>query len=282
MSIINDYTTWLRANGKSEKTIVSYVHPIELFLKSCQIENIKDITEKVINVYFAEMRKGYSTASINCHISALKSFFEYNNILLRLPKTKKPTKKVVKIVTEDELVDKIFYMIDRELSTYALRYKAVISFLYYAGLRIDDVANVKREQFNLEKNMATVYIGKQNMEKNILIPIRLKIMLEKYFMSEAEEFNAFNMTKTQIENLFRRLKPMLPELELKPHKLRKSFATNAYKLGMTLEEIQSMFGHANIATTQIYVQEATSEEIKKKYLKLEKDHIKNLKRKKRG
>jgi integrase/recombinase XerD len=42
------------------------------------------------------------------------------------------------------------------------------------------------------------------------------------------------------------------EKNLTPHKLRHTYATNLLNAGAELVDIQALFGHVNLATTQIY------------------------------
>jgi site-specific recombinase XerD len=274
-ALIAPFRTWLIANSRAKNTVLAYIAHIQAFFNKTGIKDVSEINSKLINEYIASMKGTSSQQTCNNHISAIKSLLDFKDILIRVPKTKRPTRKVVKFVSEEEFNNIILPMVDREFLE-PLKTKAVLSFLYYAGLRKEDVALVKRNQINLDENYATVYITKQNIEKNILIPIRLIDILRKYFISEAEDFNAFNMTSGAIQHIFTKLRWMLPELHLHPHKFRKSYATNAYKMGMTLEQVQKMMGHKDIATTQIYVQEADEEELRKQYLQLEKEKIKQL------
>jgi len=268
-AIIEQYKTWLLANSRAKNTIDAYITNIKVFIQQTAISSPQSITSEIVNSYIALLKTKHSQATCNQHLSAIKNFLDFNNILIRVPKAKIPQKKEVKITTPDEFNKIVLPMVEREF-TNAIKAKAVLAFLYYTGLRVEDASRVTRSQFDLENNMLLANISKQNMEKKILIPSELKDILIRYFASEAEQINAFNMTLFMMENLFTKLRWMLPELKLHPHKFRKSCATNAYRLGMSLENIQQMLGHKSIETTQIYVQPQTFDEIKDKYLTLEK------------
>jgi len=270
--IIEQYKIWLLANSRAKNTIDVYIANIKIFIQQTAISSPQSINSEMVNNYIALLKTKYSQATCNQHLSAIKSFLDFNNVLIRVPKTKLPQKKEVKITTQDEFDNIVIPMVEREF-TNAIKIKAFLAFLYYTGLRVEDASRVTRSQFDLESNMLLANISKQNMEKKILIPSELKDILIRYFASEAEEINAFNMTLFMMENLFTKLRWMLPELKLHPHKFRKSCATNAYRLGMKLEQIQQMLGHKSIETTQIYVQPQEFDEIKDQYLKLEKEKL---------
>jgi len=266
-TLISNYKTWLIANSKSMNTIESYTKHIREFLMVVQTTDIKSISEEVINQYFAVLKPRVAQATLNQHISALKSFLDYQNILIRVPKTKTPMRKNAEIVTEKDFKEVILPLAESEF-TDALRVKAMLSFLYYVGLRVEDASKVKRNQFDLDNNLMIAKISKQNLEKKFIVPEVLKEILICYFAGEAEETNAFNMNVYQMEYVFKKLNSYVPELKLHPHKFRKSFATNAHILGMDPIDIQEMMGHKQLATTQIYIRK-DEDRIKNKYLKLE-------------
>ena len=118
------------------------------------------------------------------------------------------------------------------------------------------------------------------MFKKTPISIKMKELLLQYFAVEAEETNAFNLTVPQIRGIIKRVEQYFPGLKLNPHKFRKSCATNAYKMGMNLEEVQKFMGHKNISTTQRYVEEVKDEELRSKFLKLEEEQMKKRKKQK--
>jgi integrase/recombinase XerD len=275
-TLIEKFKIWLRANGKAVRTIEQYEINIKIFIKENNISSVEQITRDVVNAYVARLKdeKKYAISTCNQHIATIASFMDFNDVAIRLPKCGKPEHKIVKILEEEDLEKKILPMIEREFEDF-LRVKAIIMFLYYVGMRKGDVTKVKREQFNLDKNYVLIKIEKQNnKEKKMVIPNTLKNVLFKYFASEPEVTSAFNLVNRQIDTIFAKLRWMFPELELHPHKFRKSFATNAKRLGLHLEDIQNLLGHGDIQTTKKYVEDDDEDEIRERYLLLEEKKLK--------
>jgi integrase/recombinase XerD len=271
-ALIEQFKTWLIANSMKPNTIRSYTSHVRAFFAITKLTDVHNIPEQVVNEYFAKMKESKKQTTVNSHISALDQFLNFQKVTLRLPNTKTPPKKVVVVVPESDFLNEICPVVDLEFRN-PLRHKAMFGFLYYCGLRIMDAAKVKREQFNLKEHYFLANIEKQTMEMKITIPESYMPLLIKYFASEAQENNAFNMSGYQMDRAFKKLKALLPHLKLHPHKFRKSCATNAKKLGMSIDEIQAMLGHKSILTTQIYV-EVNQDVIREKFLRLEAEQLK--------
>ena len=278
-AIINDFKNWMIANSLSPETVRNRIVVLGKIIREMNINIITDFTEKTIIEYIAKKKGNSSQALINSYLSTIKAFLDFNNVLIRLPKGKTSTAKIVEVLPEKEFVEKVLPTIDIEFRN-SLQVKAYLYFIYYGGLRVSDSSLIKRSSFNFRDGYFTAYISKQKMFKKTPISIKMKELLLQYFAVEAEETNAFNLTVPQIRGIIKRVEQYFPGLKLNPHKFRKSCATNAYKMGMNLEEVQKFMGHKNISTTQRYVEEVKDEELRSKFLKLEEEQMKKRKKQK--
>jgi len=278
-AIIDDFKNWMIANSLSPETVRNRIVVLGKIIREMNINIVTDFTEKTVIEYIAKKKGNSSQALINSYLSTIKAFLDFNNVLIRLPKGKTSTAKIVEVLPEKEFVEKVLPTIDIEFRN-SLQVKAYLYFIYYGGLRVSDSSLIKRSSFNFRDGYFTAYISKQKMFKKTPISIKMKELLLQYFAVEAEETNAFNLTVPQIRGIIKRVEQYFPGLKLNPHKFRKSCATNAYKMGMNLEEVQKFMGHKNISTTQRYVEEVKDEELRTKFLKLEEEQMK--KRKKQG
>ena len=272
-AVIKQFNTWLMANSKEPNTVNNYVYDMKQFIMATNINSHTEITKEIVLNYFANLKLTQSQSTINRKLAALKSFLDCFDILMKLPKGKRPLKKVHSSISEEELETKIEPVL-QYICENGIRAKAIIYTLYYCGLRRCDIVTLKRSQFNFEKNIITAYIKKQNIEKEIDIPLKLKDVLVKYFASEGEDTNAFNTSISSIQNIFTKLKVNFPEMKLHPHKMRRSYATNLSKLGMRVEEIQGFMGHKELETTAGYI--CVDEKLaREKYLRLMKEKLDN-------
>lgn len=279
--IIEQYKTWLLANSRSYNTIRGYLTDVRDFISENNIQNVSDINEELINKYFANLTVDkMQQASINHMLSSLRSFLKFNHIDIRIPKNKRPMKRRVKAFTEAEFEVNILPVIDI-LYVDSLRIKALLSFIYYTGLRISEACTISRDQIDLDNNIMIVKIPKQNLERKVVISQKLKPLLVKYFISESQKTTAFNLCTQRVREIFDEIEKHIQKTDsnfiLHPHKFRKSWATNATKLGMNITDVQHMMQHKSILTTLQYVEEAQTDELNDKFLRLEAEQIERQK-----
>lgn len=169
----------------------------------------------------------------------------------------------------------------RKAAEYAVvRDTAIIEVLYSAGMRVSELAGLRRRDIDLLSGVAMVH-GKGRKER--LCPLgnpACKILREAMEKRDAiwpskprlggEDPVFVNLRGDRLttRSIERSLKKYLAEAglntELSPHALRHSFATHMLDAGADLRSIQEFLGHASLSTTQIYAH-VTSEHMKKVY-----------------
>jgi integrase/recombinase XerD len=148
---------------------------------------------------------------------------------------------------------------------------AMIELAYGSGLRVSELIGVPVADLNLKLGYVRV-TGKGG--KTRLVPINQAAIerIRRYsdedrpsFVRDPDEHALFlterggPMTRQGFWKLLRgyarKADVRLPTgTPVSPHKLRHSFATHLVERGADLRAVQSMLGHADIATTQIYTQ----------------------------
>lgn len=215
--IIEKFRKNLQVNNLSYSTVTNYCYYISVFLKEVDIADIT--TEKVADYYFT-LKDKYSLSTIAISKNALRNFLEFININnIKIPKQGRKRTKLPEFITLDFLENDLLPMVET-LCERALRTKTVLYFMFYSGLRVGEVASLKRDDFDLENKTLKVYSKKSKAERIIPFPKKIKDILEMYFDSEEERKGAFNITKTGIQSIFTMMKPYFENINLHSHTLR--------------------------------------------------------------
>jgi integrase/recombinase XerD len=146
-----------------------------------------------------------------------------------------------------------------------LRDRALLELLYACGLRVSETIALRGPQVNLGAGFVTV-VGKGGKERVVPLGRHARAALEAYVARErplllrgkASPFvfvgpRGNPLTRQAVWKLVRR-RALAAGLgrRVSPHALRHSFATHLLSGGADLRIVQTLLGHADIATTQIY------------------------------
>ena len=147
----------------------------------------------------------------------------------------------------------------------SLRDRAMIELMYASGLRVSELVGLKLAQVNLAHGVARL-IGKGGRERLVPIGEAALESIEQYLRRARAELadgvpSEFLFLSRRGEamtrhNFWHRLKRRAQEAgiqaPLSPHTLRHAFATHLLENGADLRAVQSLLGHADLSTTQIY------------------------------
>ena len=260
----------------SLKTIDSYRRDINKFLNFLDEEDVDmfDVDAIVIrNFLTKELNAKVSKRSCKRRLSSLKHLYKYlfsrgyikDNpfIFVNSPKTDKKLPHVL----YKEQIDELFKQNRKRNDELAERDQAILSVLYFSGIRASELCNIKLQDLNLRQRVIRI-LGKGNKERLVPINEECREDVERYIKNSRLTF--LGRTKMQPANLFltkngdpltvRRLEKILDSIEVKtgtfinlhPHVLRHSFATHLLENGADLRIIQELLGHESINTTQVY------------------------------
>lgn len=146
-----------------------------------------------------------------------------------------------------------------------LRDRALLEMLYACGLRVTEAATLRTAQVNLEAGFVTV-IGKGNKERVVPLGRTARATLIAYWEQERPQLlgahaSAFvfvsrggrPLSRQSVWKLVRRIALAAGTgRKVSPHTLRHTFATHLLDGGADLRVVQTLLGHADIGTTQIY------------------------------
>jgi len=205
-----------------------------------------------------------SRSTIRSVYFALKFFYE--NVLNERFDEKIPlakSKQKLPIVLSRSEIQKIFEV------TSNIKHKVVLALLYYAGLRLSEVRNLRWQDQDIDFEREVIHLkqAKGEKERIVFLHKKLKKMLMDYGIRKSglvlisERGGKYNERTIQqiVKNTARKAKI---KKKVTPHTLRHSFATHLLEAGADIRHIQQLLGHKSLRTTQIYTHIA-SKDIKK-------------------
>jgi integrase/recombinase XerD len=142
---------------------------------------------------------------------------------------------------------------------------AMLHLMYAAGLRVSELVSLQLGEVNLESGFVTP-LGKGTKRRIVPIHALARDKIQRYLVDVRPTFDPAGVQRALFLTHHRR--PMTRQgfwkivktlaraagirKPLSPHKLRHSFATHLLEGGADLRSVQTMLGHADIGTTQIY------------------------------
>jgi len=146
-----------------------------------------------------------------------------------------------------------------------LRDRAMLELMYASGLRVSELVNLKRHQLSLQQNLVQL-VGKGGKERLVPIGEIAEQWLRDYLAQARPELSRGQesdwlfvtsrggpMTRHNFWQLIQRYAAKAGiRQHLSPHTLRHAFATHLLDHGADLRVVQTLLGHADLSTTQIY------------------------------
>lgn len=251
--------TEIKISRFSEHTLKNYIFFNQKLLYFCD-KDPEQIDKQDIKNFLASM-SDKSTGSIILCLAAIR--FAYSRILNKDPtadvKRPKKEKKLPEVLTKDEVKK----LIDSALTE---KSKLIIKFLYSTGLRVSEIVNLKPQDLTLDEKTGIVRRGKGKKDRNFILAESI-IPLIKDYMEKNPQEHVFSkdkpLTTRDIQKIIKRAAQRAGiQKRVTPHTLRHSYATHLLEQGTDIRVIQTLLGHENLNTTQIYTHIST-EAIKK-------------------
>lgn len=149
-----------------------------------------------------------------------------------------------------------------------IREKALIEFMYSTGCRAAEVCEVKRSDVNFDTGEVHLF-GKGKKHRTSYLNAKASVNLKEYLDSRIDDCPYLfvrsrrpvgRLTTSSIAKIVRDIAARANLTKhVSPHIIRHTTATQAVKHGMLVQEVQKLLGHANIATTMVYVETDDSE-----------------------
>lgn len=308
---IEDFFVYLEViKNQSPKTLQNYRHYLSRFIKYINNNKLtpKDIDLILVNKYRVYLnhvigtnKKTLSKKTQFYHIVALRVFLKYlaKNDITSLSSEKielgKFVRKEVEFLTKEEILS-MLKAVNRD-NIKGKRDYAIMLTLFMTGLRVSELASLRRDKINLEKKEFMV-IGKGDKPRIVFINEIAPQVIQEYLNCRIDNNPAMWVShhkkyigeqkakpnKNIVEEMNEALSVRMIQLiikkyktkagiikEVTPHTLRHSFATTMLQNGADIRSVQELLGHSSITTTQVYTHVTNNKlkEIHEKYMKLD-------------
>ena len=272
---IKNFLEFLKIDKKlSNNTLQSYERDIMQFYRYLESKklNYTKITQEDIKEYLEYLgNEGKKTSSISRGLASIRSFYQYE---LRTKKIKKdPTidvqspkveKKAPSILSSQEI--ELLLEQPKNIDLKGIRDKAMLEFAYATGMRVTEIISLNIEDVNLDEG----YVVCKGATRQRTIPLgTLSLKALKEYVQNARDVlirdgsekalfvntNGRRLTRQGFWKIIKFYKEQAHiTKDITPHVLRHSFATHLLQNGADLKSIQTMLGHSDISSTQVYMQ----------------------------
>ena len=258
----------------SSNTLQSYKRDIlqyETYVNANKINYTKVKQEEIKEYlsYLQDLNKKSSTISRN--LASIRLFYQY---ALKTKKVKldptegvqspKIEKRVPATLTSQEVT--LLLEQPKNIDLKGTRDKAMLEFAYATGMRVTEIISLNVQDINLEEGTVTckTAVKQRNIPLGTMSLAALKEYIETsrpvLVKNEKEKslfvnINGKRLTRQGFWKIVKYYKEQAHiTKEITPHVLRHSFATHLLQNGADLKSIQTMLGHSDISSTQVYMQ----------------------------
>jgi integrase/recombinase XerD len=274
VQIVREYGVYLRVEkGMRPATCEAYKRDLEQFAEHVEGHEGLLVTAAQEDVCgFMEGLRGHGveSRSIARKLSALRGFYRWLLIDKRIkhdPTVNVESPSSWKVLPKSLAESEVAAMLERtgvaarvaDADGLALRDHAILELLYGGGLRVAEICALHVEDLHLDAGRAQVR-GKGDKERIVPLGRAAVEALERYLKIGRPELTDGTMQRAVFLSV--RGKPLTRQWvwemvrstnrQASPHKLRHSCATHMVEHGADLRSVQTLLGHADIATTQVY------------------------------
>jgi integrase/recombinase XerD len=273
-SIMRQYLTYLRVEkGLRPLTCEAYQRDLSLFAEFLESTHAVPITagQAQVSGFLEHLQKhGVQSRSVARKLSCLRGFYKWllldkrighdPTVNLESPSSWKVLPKALAPSEVERMMEHVGIAANHpQADAVALRDRAIVEMLYAGGVRVSELTGLGVEDLSLAEGRMLVR-GKGDKER--IVPLgRIAVeALDAYITrgrpelarrrGESRLFLSLRgaaLTRQWIWKLVKRL-----DARASPHVMRHSCATHMVENGADLRTVQTLLGHADISTTQVY------------------------------
>ncbi len=269
-----------------------YLSRFILWMESQGIrEDLRDINQDMVRSFRVflsnlpgENKSNMSRNTQGYHVIALRSFLKWcikNDFEVMAPDKidlPKVVERQVKFLSGEQ-VDRLLNA-PSQSTIQGKRDKAILEVLFSTGLRVSELTKLDREKIDMDRREFGI-IGKGGKARVVFLSARACDWLIKYLNERKDNYQPLfirhkglkagtpdlpaslrealqagekmRLTPRSVQRLIKKYShKMKMPIEVTPHVMRHSFATDLLNAGADIRSVQEMLGHKNISTTQIY------------------------------
>ena len=271
---INSFITYLQeVKHTAKNTEVSYHRDlIQMagFMEKMGITHVEKVTKTSLNSYILYLEKeGKAASTISRELASIKAFFHYElregrirrdpAEFIKAPKVEKKAPVVLSVDQVSALLAQPSGQTPKEI-----RDKAMLALLYATGIRVSELIGIQMEDINMNIGFLVCRDGER--ERTIPFGRSAKAALEEYLeharndllRGKGSDYFFVNCTGGAMsrQGFWKIIKYYGEkagiEEDITPHTLRHSFAAHLIARGADMRAVQTILGHSDMATTQMY------------------------------
>lgn len=246
MDTYEEYTSWLRAAGCSERTIQDRLGMLRRFARA--YPTFPTVSAGQITTWIG--RPSYAAWSKATYYGHLRSYFTYaleNDLLTVDPMARmrrpKPGKCVPRPLTSEQ--------VDAVMSCAQPNVRAWLTLGLFAGLRASEIAKIRAEDIQED---AIFILGKGGQEA--YVPTHPAIWAMALSLPRTGWLFPSPPTpghvRTQVVSAVTSALFTTHGIEGSIHRMRHTFATRLLRAGVNIRVVQTLMRHASLASTMIY------------------------------
>ncbi len=258
----------------SNNTLQSYQRDLKQFrryIEGCEVPYNK-VDEEVMQNYIEYLEElGKKPSTISRCIASIRSFYQYvlkkgkvKNDPTKNMQSPKIEKRVPAVLTSKEV--ELLLEQPKDIDLKGIRDKAMLEFAYATGMRVTEIISLDIDDVNFQEG----YVNCRKANKQRTIPLgKMSLKALKDYTENARDIllkdekekalfvnvNGQRLTRQGFWKIIKYYKEQAHiSKDITPHVLRHSFATHLLQNGADLKAIQTMLGHSDISSTQVYMQ----------------------------
>lgn len=257
----------------SENTVQSYRRDLMQMITYLEEKGIREaakVTKTSLHGYILHMEEqGKAATTISRMMAAIKAFFNYECMQacirrnpaesLHAPKVEKKAPVILSVDQVSALLAQPSGQTPKEI-----RDKAMLALLYATGIRVSELIGIQMEDINMNIGFLVCRDGER--ERTIPFGRSAKAALEEYLeharnellRGKGSDYFFVNCTGGAMsrQGFWKIIKYYGEkagiEEDITPHTLRHSFAAHLIARGADMRAVQTILGHSDMATTQMY------------------------------